>query len=112
MRLSEHFDLSEFACKHCGATLINDDFWRLAHMIQELRYRCNSPIIITSGYRCSVHDYNVGTSKVPGSGPHTLSKALDCYARAIDNDMFYNYACEVFPIVIKYDKDQFCHVGF
>lgn len=58
-KLSEHFDSSEFTCHHCGggADKIHP---RLIALLEELRGRVGKPLHINSGYRCPVHNANVG----------------------------------------------------
>lgn len=74
-QISEHFNVQEFKCK-CGSThdiLISEE---LVQKLEKLRTALNcSSIVITSGYRCSTHDKNVGGS---GSGMHTKGLAVDC----------------------------------
>lgn len=78
LKLSEHFDLSEFRCK-CGgehATIVNTE---LVEKLEELFKKLDcSMIIVNSGYRCANHDITVGGN---GSGMHTKGMAADivCY---------------------------------
>ncbi|MBQ6040240.1 MAG: hypothetical protein IJL32_05640 [Oscillospiraceae bacterium] len=79
-QLSPHFNISEFRCK-CGKeheTLNNPE---LIKKLEKLFTALNcSKIIVTSGYRCTAHDKNVGGS---GTGQHTLGNAADicCYGQ-------------------------------
>jgi len=79
-QLSPHFNISEFRCK-CGKeheTLNNPE---LIEKLENLFTALNcSKIIVTSGYRCTAHDKNVGGS---GTGQHTLGNAADicCYGQ-------------------------------
>ena len=79
-QLSPHFNISEFRCK-CGKeheTLNNPE---LIEKLEKLFTALNcSKIIVTSGYRCTAHDKNVGGS---GTGQHTLGNAADicCYGQ-------------------------------
>ena len=79
-QLSPHFNVQEFRCK-CGKEhdiLISDE---LIANLEKLYAALNcSKIIVTSGYRCTAHDKNVGGS---GTGQHTLGKAADicCYGQ-------------------------------
>ncbi len=79
-QLSPHFNVKEFRCK-CGKeheTLISDE---LIEKLEKLYAALNcSKIIVTSGYRCTAHDKNVGGS---GTGQHTLGNAADicCYGQ-------------------------------
>lgn len=55
MKITEHFDSKEFACKCCGTYNINNDF--VVHLEEYYRFLDNvigiSSIIINSGYRCN-----------------------------------------------------------
>ena len=59
-KLSEHFGSSEFDCHGngcCTSTVINE---KLVEYLELLRKHFGKPITITSGYRCIVHNRNVG----------------------------------------------------
>ena len=79
-QLSAHFNLSEFRCK-CGKahdTLLADE---LVEKLEKLYAALNcSKIIVTSGFRCSMHDRTAGGS---GTGQHTKGNAADicCYGQ-------------------------------
>lgn len=79
-QLSPHFNVQEFRCK-CGKEheiLIAEE---LVEKLEKLYSALNcSKIIVTSGYRCTDHDKNVGGS---GSGQHTKGNAADicCYGQ-------------------------------
>lgn len=79
-QLTPHFNAHEFKCK-CGKvhdTLISEE---LVSKLEELYAKLNcSKIIVTSGYRCSMHDRAVGGN---GSGQHTKGTAADicCYGQ-------------------------------
>ncbi len=73
-QITEHFKASEFQCK-CGNAhdfSVSDE---LVEKLEQLRSKLNcSAITLSSGYRCSQHDKNVGGS---GTGQHTLGNAAD-----------------------------------
>lgn len=79
-QLSAHFNVSEYRCK-CGKvhdTLLADE---LVEKLEQLYAALNcSKIIVTSGFRCSMHDRTVGGS---GTGQHTKGNAADicCYGQ-------------------------------
>ncbi len=78
LKLSDHFSLSEFRCKCGGNHVIKVDS-ELVEKLEQLREKLNcSQIIVNSGYRCYIHDKNVGGS---GTGMHTRGMAADivCY---------------------------------
>lgn len=78
IKLSEHFDLSEFRCKCGGAheTLVDDELIDKLEMIFD-SLDC-SKILVNSGHRCSSHDKRVGGT---GVGQHINGTAADivCY---------------------------------
>lgn len=73
-RITTHFHSTEFRCKcGCGKIYIDE---KLVNNLETLFSKLNaSKCIISSGYRCSKHDKNVGGS---GYGQHTLGLASDC----------------------------------
>ena len=79
-QLSVHFNVSEFRCK-CGKahdTLLADE---LVDKLEQLYSALNcSKIIVTSGFRCSMHDRSVSGN---GTGQHTKGNAADicCYGQ-------------------------------
>ena len=79
-QLTAHFNVSEFRCK-CGKvhdTLLTDE---LVEKLEQLYAALDcSKIIVTSGFRCSMHDRTVGGS---GTGQHTKGNAADicCYGQ-------------------------------
>src|SRR5690606_26062838 len=68
----QHFTMSEFACKHCGANNIDESF---VDKLDLLRARFGRPLIVTSGYRCPEHNARVSTTG--RTGPHTTGRAVD-----------------------------------
>jgi len=71
IRLSKHFKQSEFACQCCGKTKVNI---QLIIALKKLREKVKVPIIITSGYRCPLHNKEVGGAKY---SQHCLGNAVD-----------------------------------
>jgi len=69
--VSKHFDSKEFSCKCCGETKINIE---LILALEKLRVLVNRPVIITSGYRCSLHNTEVGGAKY---SQHVMGNAVD-----------------------------------
>jgi uncharacterized protein (DUF488 family) len=69
-QITPHFKASEFACRHCGRTLIDE---RLVRGLEELRIVKNEPITITSGYRCIDHPLSNGRE----TSQHTIGRAAD-----------------------------------
>lgn len=69
--LSPHFNRSEFACHHCGKVIVSD---RLVARLEILRAQLGKPISIVSGYRCPVHNAQVGGAK---NSQHLAGQAAD-----------------------------------
>ena len=57
---TEHFKVSEFACKHCGKNLIDQ---RVINMAEEIRQKLGVPVNVNSGYRCEAHNTKVGGAR-------------------------------------------------
>lgn len=55
----KYFKIEEFACKHCGEVKMNIKF---LDMLDEAREVAGIPFRITSGYRCPIHNKNVGST--------------------------------------------------
>ena len=60
------FSADDWRCKHCGEN--HTDPKHMAR-IDELRRRVGFPIVLSSGYRCPVH--NQAVSSTGPNGPHT-----------------------------------------
>jgi uncharacterized protein YcbK (DUF882 family) len=86
VRLSANFELSEFACKCCGAVIVSSDLYDLVGRLQAVRNWIGRPVRVTSGYRCREHDARVGTSSNPGAGPHTQGIAADIVVDGMSAD--------------------------
>jgi zinc D-Ala-D-Ala carboxypeptidase len=72
----KYFRPDEFRCKgvNCcgGANQIRTAF---VDRLDVLRSRCGFPLVVTSGYRCPVH--NARVSSTGDHGPHTTGMAVD-----------------------------------
>lgn len=79
--LTDHFRLSEFGCRCCGA-VDEAEAERLACCLEELRTRLglmrgvDTPIYITSSYRCERHNARVGGAE---DSQHRRGKAADIH---------------------------------
>ena len=78
MKLSKHFDSTEFDCHghecHCGGQghLMNPILIKLC---EQLREDCGGyPLWITSGYRCPIHNANIGGAT---RSQHKMHNACD-----------------------------------
>lgn len=70
--LSKNFSRSEFACPHCGEVEIDP---LLVATLQRIR-DCAGPVVVTSGYRCPVHNEAVGGVN---NSQHIYGRAADIY---------------------------------
>lgn len=71
-QISTHFHSSEFRCSHCGVIKIDEDLVnKMEHIFSKLNA---SKCIISSGYRCAVHDRAIGGFL----GRHYEGLASDC----------------------------------
>ena len=109
MKLSEHFDSSEFDCHHCGQGG-GDMHPRLIELLEKLRAEMGGyPLHINSGYRCPEHNRAVGGVK---NSQHVLHTAADV-ARpdGVPFDDFKWYVCQLpFDGIGFYPHQDFIHV--
>ena len=72
MKLSEHFNRSEFACKcGCGFDTVDAE---LIEVLEEIRGIYQRPVVINSGSRCYEYNKSVGGGK---NSQHLLGRAAD-----------------------------------
>lgn len=69
--LSAHFDAHEFACPHCGVALVRP---QLVALLERIRSIDNRPLRIVSGYRCPIHNRDVGGAE---NSQHMYGSAAD-----------------------------------
>ena len=70
--LSKNFSRSEFTCPHCGEVEIDP---LLVATLQRIRDKAG-PVVVTSGYRCPVHNEAVGGVN---NSQHIYGRAADIY---------------------------------
>ena len=102
-KITDHFRAREFECPCCKGVIIDEV---LVEKLEKLREKVGMPILITSGYRCSKHNREVGGA--PRS-LHTVGKAADIVAKGFPLDRFFSLAVDIFPRVGIYRKG-FLHV--
>ena len=88
-KLSEHFSSSEFDCHGngcCGSTIINE---KLVQYLEQIRAHFGKPITITSGYRCIVHNRNVGGAT---GSRHSKGDAADIVVQGVTPRTVAQYA--------------------
>ena len=72
--VSKHFREAEFACNHCHEIHPDGVNPELVAMLEKLRSHFDAPVSINSGYRCPVHNSNVGGAK---NSQHLHGRAAD-----------------------------------
>lgn len=79
-KLNEYFNSNEFDCQGngcCSETLINE---KLVEYLRDIRKHFNAPITITSAYRCTKHNRNVGGAT---GSRHTKGDAADIVVKGV-----------------------------
>lgn len=106
--LSKDFSIREFACHCCGATTL---ITRLVEALQRLRDDLGRPILVLSGYRCPVHNAEVGGAK---DSQHMKGQAADIRVAGMDVDALAAAALKVKGFaeggVGRYYLQNFVHV--
>ena len=95
MKLSEHFDDSEFACHHCHCLPHGGMDGELVQLLEAIRELSGSmPMTIMSGYRCPVHNKAVGGAK---SSQHMLGTAADIRIPGLSPKQVAGFAEKLIP---------------
>lgn len=102
-QLTQNFNSIEFQCKcsKCDHFLVDLD--HVGHL-QLLRDKLNSPITITSAYRCDLHNKEVGGSE---NSQHKLGTATDIQVKGMTPDKVQE-SCTNFDGLGRYDT--FTHI--
>jgi hypothetical protein len=108
--LGPKLTLKEFQCtcdhSECSRTLIN---FKSIRSFDKTRFDFGYPVRITSGFRCQMHNKDVGGLK--GSF-HLIGSALDLqpvYGDLQTLDRLQMYALRYFDIVVRYETFIHCH---
>ena len=88
--LSEHFSKAEFACNHCGKLHPSGTMppRELLVILESVRARFDAPVSVNSGYRCPVHNANVGGA---AASRHMEGDASDIQVKGVAPKEVYNY---------------------
>jgi hypothetical protein len=86
-----HFKRSEFACPCCGVAEVSDE---LLQVLDDVREHFNSPVTVTSGYRCEEHNLKVDGK--PGS-KHKDGIAADIQVSRIPPRTVQKYLLSKYP---------------
>lgn len=109
VRFSDHFRQHEFDCKckyrDCTFTIVDT---RLVYILEELRARTGEPVIITSGYRCQMHNGDVGGVN---NSFHKRGQAVDISLPTgwSMNDYVEQARRSGFMLIIPYEEHDFVH---
>lgn len=99
MKLSEHFNPEEFACK-CGCGL-KEVSPKLIELLEVIRKYANAPITIVSGRRCPAHNKECGGAK---NSQHLLGNAADIQIKGMSASKAQQFIQEL------HDSNK-CRVG-
>jgi uncharacterized protein YcbK (DUF882 family) len=89
--MSKNFQRKELACKHCGQEVHSPE---LIAVLELVRLKFKSPVIITSGYRCLEHNDNVGGA--PNS-KHIYGIAADIKVKGVSPIKVFEFIDDTFP---------------
>ena len=89
--MTKNFNDSEFKCKHCGELKISSE---LVAVLELVRLKFRKPVVITSGYRCSVHNKAVGGSP---SSKHLSGIAADIKVKGVAPFKVFDFLDDTFP---------------
>ena len=89
---TKHFKDSEFNCR-CGCKSPPPSS-ELLSVLELVRLKFNSPVLVTSGYRCKKHNENVRGAK---NSRHVVGDAADIYIKGIPPSDVYSYLDITFP---------------
>ena len=87
--LSPHFSKVELACHHCGQLKVEK---RLLEALEELRRLAGKPIVVHDGYRCPLHNQEVGGVT---DSEHTRGVAADVDIPGLTLQQMYELALQV-----------------
>lgn len=105
--LRPHFSKKEMACRHCGELPPQGMSEALLDGLEELRYRVGKPIIVTSAYRCPIHNANEGGVD---NSQHVEGTACDIYVEGMGVYELAKICKEIFDGVGEYYQQGFVHV--
>jgi uncharacterized protein YcbK (DUF882 family) len=105
LRVAKHFKLSEFACPCCNLVMLHP---KLLAKLVELRNILERPVYITSGYRCSRYNQEVGGV---ANSYHRIGLAADIKVKDINLIELLGCAEEIdFAGIGFYEKKNFLHL--
>lgn len=109
-QLRPHFNRQEFKCccdgRYCDG-FPSEMQPQLLNRLEAIRQELNTPIIVTSGVRCTTRNREVGG--IPNS-KHLTGYAVDCYAPGLSIHTLAGVAQQHQVGVILYEEEGFCHL--
>ena len=106
----KHFEMGEFACKHCQQLPRGGMDTRLLDVLDKMRERLGEPLVVSSGYRCPTHNRN---SSGASQSYHMKGMAADVY---INSDQYSPKEIEAIAFecgadtACAYPNEGFVHV--
>ena len=88
-QLSPYFNSREFTCHHCGKLPKDGISPALIEFLEKLRAHFGEPVTIMSGYRCKIHNRNVGGAT---KSQHLLGTAADIKVRNVGPSQIHTWA--------------------
>ena len=77
---AKYFDEDEFLCPCCGRLPSSGINPRLLEVLDKVREAIGQPLIVSSGYRCPIHNDDVGGVI---NSQHCIGNAADVYAEGV-----------------------------
>ena len=106
MKLSAHFDRSEFAC-HCGCGFNTVDA-ELLTTLEIVRQHFDAPLTINSACRCSSHNEAVGGGS---KSQHLIGRAADIVVEGVAPSEVADYIDQMWPDTYGLGRyNSFTHV--
>ncbi|MCQ2581870.1 MAG: D-Ala-D-Ala carboxypeptidase family metallohydrolase [Alphaproteobacteria bacterium] len=104
----KYFSMNEFTCNCCDELPESGMNPVLLEKLDRLRELCGFPILVSSGYRCPIHNQEVGGVK---NSQHVQGCAADIYCYYLSVDDLADLAAEVgFDGIGRYYDREFVHV--
>ena len=89
VQLSKNFSSTEFDCHGKGCCSITHVDQKLVELLQNIREHFNKPVNVSSGYRCAIHNKNVGGAT---GSRHAKGQAADIYITGVKPVEIARYA--------------------
>ena len=93
--LSPHFRESEFTCNHCNSLEGHTVAQELLAVLEACRAHFDgAPVTVNSGYRCQVHNTNVGSTE---HSQHRKATAADIVVTGVSPSTVHAYFSAQYP---------------